>query len=329
MPANLTPEYREAERKYKEATTPRDRLHALREMLAVIPKHKGTEKMQADIKRRISKLNEEIQQAKKGGGRRYTEYVKPSGAGQVVLVGPASSGKSSIVDNLTHAKPEIGTYPYTTMKPLPAMMEYEDVQIQLVDMPPITEDHYEGWFTNIIRQADLVFLVLGLDDIEPDKSLSVILKRMEEAGIRFTGRDPEEAAPEYRTAEKKTVVIVNKTDLGGADIFIDIVRPLAGDIPFYKVSCVSGEGLKELPRMVFDALSLVRVYSKQPGKKPDLSRPYVVKKGTTVVEMAAIVHRDFRDNLKFARVWGHARFDGQAVEKDFVLEDRDIVEFHA
>lgn len=328
MPANLTPQYFEAERKYKEAATPRDRLSALREMLSVIPKHKGTEKLQADIKRRISKLNEEIQQAKKSGGRRRNEYVKPSGAGQVVLVGPANSGKSSIVDKLTHASPEIAAYPYTTMKVLPAMMEYEDIQIQLVDMPPITETHYEGWFGNIIRECDLVLLVLGLADIDPDKSLAVIFDRMENAGIKFTGREPDRDIPDYRTAEKRAILVVNKIDLGGADIFVDIVKPVSGDIPVHLISCQTGEGVEELRRKIFDALSIIRVYSKAPHKEPDLSKPYVVRKGTTVIEMARIVHRDFHDNLKFARVWGHTKIDGLAVEKDFVLEDKDIIEFH-
>ena len=328
MPANLTPQYLEAERKYKEATTPRDRLRALKEMLSVVPKHKGTEKIQADIKRRISRLNEEIQQAKKGGGRRHNEYVKPSGAGQVVLVGPANSGKSSIVDRLTHASPEIGAYPYTTMKVMPAMMQYEDIQIQLVDMPPITETHYEGWFGNIIRESDLVLLVLGLADLDPDRSLQVILDRMERAGVKFIGREPDAEIPDYRTAEKRAILVVNKIDLGGADIFTDIVRPVSGDIPVHRVSCLTGEGLEELRQKIYDALSIVRVYSKAPHKEPDLSKPYVVKKGTTVIEMARIVHRDFHDNLKFARVWGHTKFEGQAVEKDFVLEDKDIIEFH-
>jgi ribosome-interacting GTPase 1 len=329
MPANLTPQYFEAERKYKEAIAPRDRLRALREMLSVIPKHKGTEKLQADIKRRISRTTEEIQQAKKsGGGKRHGEYVKRSGAGQAVLVGPANSGKSSIVDKLTHAEPEIAAYPYTTMKVQPAMMPYEDIQIQLVDMPPITETHYEGWFSNIIRESDIVLLVLGLADLDPDRSLAVIMDRMESAGIKLTpgGPGPDEA--DYKTAEKKTLMVVNKVDLGGADIFIDIVKPVSGNLPVHKVSCETGEGLEELRQTIYDMLGIVRVYSKAPHKEPDLSRPYVVKRGTTVIEMARIVHRDFQDNLKFARVWGHTKIDGLPVEKDHVLEDRDIVEFH-
>jgi len=328
MPANLTPQYYDAERKYKEAVGPRERLHALREMLSVIPKHKGTEKIQADIKRRISRTTEEIQQAKKGGGKRHNESVKRSGAGQVVLVGPANSGKSSIIDKLTHASPEIGAYPYTTMKVLPAMMPYEDIQIQLVDMPPITETHYEGWFSNIIRESDIVLLVLGLADLDPDKSLEVIIGRLENAGVNLTAGEPDLDIPDYRAAEKKTILVVNKIDLGGADIFIDIVKPVSGDIPVLKTSCQTSEGLEELRQSLYEALSIIRVYSKAPHKEPDLSKPYVIKKGTTVIEMARIVHRDFHDNLKFARVWGHTKFEGQQVEKDFVLQDKDIIEFH-
>ena len=328
MPANLTPQYFEAEQKYREAKTPREKIHALKVMYSVIPKHKGTEKLQADIKRKISKLNEEMEQTRKTG-RRHTDMVKKEGAGQVVLLGPPNSGKSSIVSALTHAEPEVAEYPFTTHKPAPAMMPFKDIQIQLVDMPPITESYYEGWLSNIIRDCDLVLLVIGLDEMDPDGAAKALLKHLEDSGIVLAPEaDREDDRPDFRTVRKKTRLIINKKELGGINIMVDLLRPVLGKIPVSALSCSTGEGLEELRAAIFEWLSLVRVYTKIPGKPPDMGKPYVVGKGTTVVKLAGIIHKDFRDNLKFARVWGHTKFEGQPVEKHYELEDGDVIELH-
>jgi ribosome-interacting GTPase 1 len=329
MPANLPPQYLEAEQRYREARTPQEKLHALKQMYAIMPKHKGTDKLQADIKRRISKLNEEIQHARKPGARRHTDYIRREGAGQVVFIGPPNSGKSSIIGALTHAEPGVAPYPFTTKKPSPAMMPYKDIQIQLVDMPPITEGYYEGWFSNVVRDCDLVLLVVGLDDLDPDGDIATVFSQFEGSGVEFTGEDVAgEDVPDYRTVRKKSILILNKVDLGGAGIAAELLRPVIGDIPVHRMSCAGGKGIDELRQMIYEALSIVRVYTKVPGKKPDMSKPYVVKRGTTILEIAAQIHKDFRDNLKFARVWGHAKYDGQPVEKGYILEDGDVIELH-
>lgn len=328
MPANLTPQYFEAEQKYREAKTPREKIHALKEMYAVIPKHKGTEKLQADIKRKISRLTEESEQTRKAG-RKHTDFVKKEGAGQVVLIGPPNSGKSSIVALLTHADPETADYPFTTHKPAPAMMPFKDIQVQLVDMPPITETYYEGWWSNVIRECDLVLLVIGLDDMDPDGAAAVLLKHLEGAGITLASEaDTDDDRLDFRPVRKQTRLVLNKKDLGGVDIMVGLLRPVVGDIPVVAISCSTGEGVEALRSSIVDWLSLVRVYTKIPGKKPDMSKPYVVKKGTTVLQIAGIIHKDFKENLKFARVWGHTKFEGQPVEKTYELEDGDIIEIH-
>jgi ribosome-interacting GTPase 1 len=336
MPANLTPQYKAAEQKYREAKTPQEKLRALREMLAVMPKHKGTDHLQGDVKRKIAQLTDEIEQVKKGGGKRHNEYVPREGAGQVVLLGPPNSGKSSLVGALTHASPEVGPYPFTTKKPLPAMMPYEDIQIQMVDMPPITETCYEGWLSNIVRSCDIVLLVVGVDDLDPDGSLRAIRKHMEDASVTFTvgdasggeGEGGGEGEDDFRAMAKKTMVVVNKADLGEADLVRDLIRPEVGDLAIHETSCLTGAGLEDLRGAIYQALSIVRVYTKIPGKKADLSRPYVVKRGTTVMGIARMIHKDFAEHLRFARLWGHARFEGQPVEKSHVLEDRDVLEIH-
>jgi len=328
MPANLTPQYFEAERRYKEAITPQEKIHALKQMYAVMPKHKGTDKLQGDIKRKISKLTEEIDQTRKSG-RRHSDYVKRDGAGQVVLVGPPNAGKSSLIDVLTHATPEVAPYPFTTTRPFPAMMPYKDIQIQMVDMPPIGIDYYENWLSNIIRDCDIVLLVISIDDLDPDGSVKAIAEHLETASVKLMAEG--EAAPEhvdFRFIKKKTILVLNKTDQEGKGIVKELLNPVIGDIPIHDVSCSTGEGIEELRQRIYDALAIVRVYTKIPGKKPEMDKPYVVAKGTTIIEFAAIVHKDFRENLKFARVWGHAKYDGQPVEKGYVLEEGDVVELH-
>jgi ribosome-interacting GTPase 1 len=294
-----------------------------------MPKHKGTDRLQGDVKRKIAKLTEEIEHVKKSGGKRYNEYVPKEGAGQVVLLGPPNAGKSSIIDRLTHASPEVGPYPFTTKKPLPAMMPYEDIQIQMVDMPPITETSYEGWISNIVRDCDIVLLVVGVDDLDPDGGLEIIRRHMRDAGITFTGEDVARVdADDFRDIRKKTFVALNKADLGEASLVADLIKPVVGDVPIHEVSCKSGVGLEDLRHVIYQGLAVVRVYTKAPGKKPDLSRPYVVRRGTTVLDMAHQIHKDFAERLKFARVWGHARFEGQPVEKGYVLRDKDVIEIH-
>ncbi len=328
MPANLTPQYFEAERRYKEATTPEEKIHALKQMFAVMPKHKGTDKLQADIKRKISKLTEEIETTRKTG-RRHSDYVKRDGAGQIVLVGPPNAGKSSLIDALTHATPEIAPYPFTTTRPHPAMMPYKDIQIQLVDMPPIGIDYYENWLSNIIRDCDMVLLVISIDDLDPDGSAKAIAEHLETASVQLTpDGDTASDGLDFRAIKKKTMLVLNKTDLEGAGIVKQLLSPVTGSIPIIEVSCSTGEGIEELRERIYEALSIVRVYTKVPGKKPDMDKPYVVSRGTTIIEFAAIVHKDFRENLKFARVWGHAKYDGQPVEKGYVVDEGDVVELH-
>lgn len=329
MPANLPPQYLEAEKRYREAKTLQEKLHALKQMYAVMPKHKGTDKLQADIKRRISKINEEIERERKTGGKRKSEYVKPEGAGQIVLLGPPNGGKSSLIRALTHAQPEIAPYPFTTKHPFPAMMPFEDIQIQLVDMPPITPSWYEGWISSIVRGCDTVMLVVGLDDLDPDGNLKAVIDHLEGSGIILTAEaTKKEDLPDFRTIKKKCILVINKIDLDEPSIVRDLVSPLIEGVAIYETSCSTRQGIEDLRRGLFESLSVVRVYTKVPGKKPDMSKPFIVPKGTSVIDIAGQIHKDIKENLKFARVWGHTKFEGQTVGKDYVLEDRDVIELH-
>jgi len=329
MPANLTPQYKEAEERYRQAKTPEDKMAALEEMLAVIPKHKGTEHMQADIKRRMSKLRQ--QDEKKTHGKRGVEYnVEKEGGGQVVLVGPPNSGKSKLLSRLTNAQPDIGDYPFTTQKPLPGMMEYEDIKIQIVDIPPITEEFTERWMAAIVRNADAALLVLDLTDGSVLDEIETTLRVLQKFRVALYGWDRPIPPDETGIAvPRKSILVANKMDHPDSPGNLEVIRELYDEaFPVVPVSSESGLGLEDLKQQVFLMLDVVRVYTKIPGKPADMDMPYVVPRGSTVQDVATMVHKDFAEKLRFARIWGESKFAGQMVSRDHVLEDRDVIELH-
>lgn len=331
MPANLTPQYKEAEERYRQAKTPEEKMAALEEMMAVIPKHKGTEHMRADIKRRMAKLRDQEEQ-KGGHGRRSAMYnVEKEGGGQVALVGPPNAGKSKLLSRITNAQPEIGDYPFTTQRPLCGMMEYEDIKFQIVDLPPITDEFTEPWMAAIVRNADAALLVVDTSGGSVLEEIETTLSVLERYRVRLYGWDRPVPVDELGlVTTKKTIMAANKMDKPDSSADLEILRELYGDrFPIVPVSAETGEGLEELRQQVFRMLDVVRVYTKIPGKPADMDAPYIVARGTTVQELAEMVHKDFAQKLRFARIWGHGKFDGQMVGRDHILEDRDILELHA
>jgi ribosome-interacting GTPase 1 len=319
MPANLTPEFKKARERFRAANTPEEKLAALEEMLATIPKHKGTDKMQADIKRRIAKLRDAG--GGKKSGRQGFDHIPKEGAGQVVLVGAPNVGKSTLLAALTNAKPEIAAYPFSTQIPVPGMMDVEDVSIQLIDLPPITRDYTEGWVYGLIRAADLALIVIDAGELESAvDEIDEILLLLEERHIILSSSDAP-AREDERIREIPCRVLVAKADDGDPEI---------EGVPFRTViaSAETGRGLDRLRRELFDALRIVRIYTKLPGKKADMEEPYTLPVGSTVLDAARLVHRDFVDHLKYVRIWGSGRFDGQQVPSDHVLEDGDVIEIH-
>jgi len=312
MPANLTPEYLSAEQDYRHAQTHDEKVAALERMLSALPKHKGTEKLYADLKRRLSQARKEAQ--KKGGSHTAPFWqVKKEGAGQVALAGPPNSGKSSLVRALTHAQPEVAGYPFTTHAPIPGMMRFENVQIQLVDLPAASPEFHEPWLPQVLRQADVSVLVIDPNDPDVLGETEFLLGRLESWHV---------APPR--------ILLANKIDLEGArENFLAIQELYPGRFRWVAASAETGENLDGFARAVFDSLGVVRVYTKPPGRKADLSAPYILRHGQTVLDAAAHVHRDFAEHLKFARLF-HAgvEMDGRMVERSHVVEDGDILEFH-
>jgi ribosome-interacting GTPase 1 len=330
MPANLTPQYKEAEERYRLAKTPEDKLAALEEMLAVIPKHKGTEHMQGDIKRRIAKLKAQEEQKVTHGRRAVFYNVEKEGGGQVALVGPPNAGKSKLLSRLTNAQPEIGDYPFTTQMPFPGMMEYEDIKVQIVDIPPITEEFTEPWMAAIARNADAVLLVVDVSDGSVLDQIETTLRVLEKFRVRLHGWDRPASVDETGIiVAKKAILVANKMDRPESPDALEIVCELCGDrFPVIPVSSETGKGLEDLRQQVFRMLDIVRVYTKIPGKPADMDAPYVVPRGSTVQGLANMIHKDFLEKLKFARIWSESKFSGQMVSRDHVLEDRDVIELH-
>ncbi len=327
MPANLSPDYYEAEKRYKEARTNEERIKALQEMLAVIPKHKGTDKMQADLKHRISKLKEESQKKKGAVKQKSIFLIDAEGAAQLVIIGPPNTGKSSLVVALTNANPEISPFPHTTHKPLPGMALFENVQFQLIDTPPLSEDYVDPQMIDMIRRSDILVILL---DITSDLigQYEYILSELAANRIFPEGVDLEEGTKKPVTF-KKIIILVNKVDsssqMDDFNTFTELVDLKAPAIP---ISILNSINLDIFLKIVFDLSEIMRVYSKYPGREPDLNEPFVLPRDSTLEELAGRIHKDFLIKLKFARVWGKSAHSGQMIQRDHVLQDGDIVELH-
>lgn len=331
MPANLTPGYKEAEERYRQAVGHEEKVEALREMIALLPKHKGTEKLHADLKKKLAKHEEEgANVAKSGHHAPDPGHVKKEGAGQWVLLGPPNAGKSSLLAALTHAHPEVAEYPFTTRVPQPGMMDFEDVLVQLVDTPAVAPGHTESWLPNLAHGADGLLLVLDVSADDLEEGWRALTDFLERARVSPLGRPvPEEGSS--LVARIPVRIVANKADLDADGTFAALAREVvAGDLPFDRISATRGDGLDLLRPVLFRELHRVRVHTREPGQKPDTGRPFVLPEGSTVEQLAALVHHDVAAHLKFARIWGKtARFEGQQVDRHHPLADGDVVELHS
>jgi small GTP-binding protein len=325
MPTNLPPDYFEIEKRYRAAQSPQEKIELIEEMLSVVPKHKGTDHLRADLRRRLSKLKSRPQGKKSSSRHESAFHIDKEGAGQVLIVGPANVGKSTLVAALTNATPEVSAAPFTTWQPTPGMMEFEGVQIQLVDTPSLNRDFVEPALVDLIRRADLLLVVVDLQAYPIEQLEETISLLMEHRVIPHRWQEQERG--ERQLSRIPMHVLVNKNDDERTDGDWEAFNELLGDAwPLFPLSAETGRYLDRLGQVVFERLEIMRIYSRPPGQEPDLSAPFVMPRGSTLEEFAEGVHKDFYERLKSARVWGSGVYEGQMVGRDHVLHDGDIVE---
>ncbi|HHI00393.1 MAG TPA: TGS domain-containing protein, partial [Thermococcus litoralis] len=376
MPTNVTAEYLAAEEEYRQAKTIPEKIRALEKMYATVPKHKGTEKLRLQIKRKLAELRKELekqQSQRKGGG--YSFSVKKEGAAQIVLAGLPNVGKSSLLKVLADIDVDVADYPFTTVEPVPGMMKHKDVQIQLVEVPGLIEGAALGkgmgtQLLSVIRNADAIAIVVDLSQ-DPVKQMEIILKEFERAGIKINKRKPkveikrmpmggiiingqhliqgdasevmkmlreegihsaEITVKEPVTLEdfsdaldeslvwRKAIIIANKGDAPGSrENYEKLVKTYGDRFKIVPVSAKKRANIEALKEELYDLAGIIRVFTKSPGEEPAYP-PIALKKGSTVLDVAERIHKDFAKNFKYARVWGKsAKFPGQRVGPDHVL----------
>ncbi len=326
MPANLTPQYFDAEKKFRAARGPFEKIAALEEMLSVMPKHKGTDHLRAELRTRIAKLGQLA--AKKSGAQRASMMIEKEGAAQVVIVGLPNSGKSRLLTSLTNASPTVGDYPFTTQSATPGMMEYEDIKIQLIDTPPLAPQAIQWWLPPILRQADALLLVVSLAE-DPVSQVAALREQLVGMRITIGNREEPDMEPDVLTWPKKALVVGTKADLdSGGRNRQSLESEYRAELPVVPVSVTDNGSLDELKSRLYRLLDIIRVYTKAPGTKPDLTDPVVLPMGATLADAATAVHKDFAAKLRYARIWGSGKHDGVSARRDHVLKDGDIIELH-
>ena len=314
MPANLPPTYYKLKHEHEAAKTDAERLVLLEEMLRIVPKHKGSEKVVADLRRRIARIKKGAAATggKKGARKGYSEHIPKQGAGQIVLLGPPNGGKSQILAAFTKAKPAVSPTPYTTTAPLVGMLPYENIQFQLIDTPSLMPDFVSPTVLTLARNAELVLIVLSLASDELLDDLEMVLAVLDEAGI----------------GEEKPLVVANQLDAPDADARLEILSEFYGQsVHLYPISAQTGAGKEDLLKALYGALDILRIYPKAPGKPIERDAPIVLPVGATVLDAATGLHKDFAE-FRFARIWGPHWHDGQPVSRNDAVYDGDVVEFH-
>ncbi|MFZ0965383.1 MAG: GTPase [Candidatus Bathyarchaeia archaeon] len=390
MPTNLPPNAKKKWAEVEATKNPREKLQRMQEFLSLVPKHKGTAKLCAQIKKQMATMRKEMEEKKRRkagkGGPKF--FIEKEGAAQIALIGLTNVGKSSLLAAVTNSKVEVSANPYTTREPIPGIMNYEDIQFQIVEAPALMEGSADGraWGLQTLalaRNADGLILMVDLSQ-DPVEQLSLTLSEMEKARIlvskpkarveverRFMGaglriiligrlvdcnfKGVEELLRSYRitdavvkisgeatldevedaifesTVYKPVVMVANKIDLEGSEANLKFLESYVGNkLPILAVSCEKRCGLEKLGETMFKTLDIIRVYTKEPNEKEFSKKPFILKKGSTVYDLAKNIHSDFSKKFSYAKVWAKRLvFSPQKVGSSFVLNDRDIAEIHA
>ena len=335
MPTNVPPQYREAEDRFRQAGTIQAKIAALQEMLAIMPKHKGTDHLKAQLRSRLSRLMADLEQGtSKGPGSGRTEpfSMPKEGGGRATLIGPTNVGKSLMLNNSTGARSRVGAYALSTQEPVPGMLSYEDVRIQLVDTPPISNPSTQGRLYGLLRNTDVFVVVVDLS-MDAFAQIEEVFAALGDWDFQVLakGEAPKNGGNPW--LNKPTIIVGNKADIPGAlDQYVSLEERFSDRFPVIMASAEEEVGFDELAGEVFAALNVIRVYTKSPRVKVedyDPTEPLVLPLGATVIEAATQLHKDLAQGLRYAVLWGDSgKFSGQHVGRAHRLTDRDIIELH-
>ncbi len=301
MPINAHPEYLEAEKEYHSAYGSDEKLKALEKMLSFVPKHKGAENLRAQLKTRYKKLKEEISKSKKSSSKK--QGIKKEEM-QAVIIGLTNTGKSSLLSKLTNTNPEIADYDFTTKKPILGMMDYENVKIQLMEVPAFESNYYDK---GLVNSADTILILIN--NISQIKEIEDDLKK----------------------SKGKRIIILNKSD----KLNFKEKRKISSTLQskrynFVLISTKNGEGIKNLKTKIFESFDKIRVYTREPGKKINKKneKPMILEPNSTVKDVAEKILKGFSNKVKEARITGPSgKFLKQTVGLKHKLKDLDTIEF--
>jgi len=335
MAVNLTPQYHEAEERYKKAKTPGERLSCLEEMWVQLPKHKASEKLQAQLKTKLSRAREELENptvstSAKGHPGQGAKFPR-QGAGQILLIGPPNSGKSQFLGAFTEAKPEIAPYPFTTRHAQAGMMTWNEVKIQLIDTPPITPEVLDPAVLSLVRQADSCLLFIDLSDDDGIFQTLSVIEKLRDFKTHLVG-EPPEGNDDWTICHVRTRVVGTRAEAQGFEDRLEVIREmLPAEIPIFPVELINdGKGLEDLGQAMWDSLGMIRVFPKKPGKPASREDVITLDQGSTVRDMAFSIHQELGEKVKSARLWGpSAAMDGSVVSRNHILTDCDTVELQS
>ncbi|SVB16295.1 uncharacterized protein METZ01_LOCUS169149 [marine metagenome] len=329
MPANLTPQYRLAEQWYKQATTLPEKIDALRDMMAIIPKHKGTEHLRAGLRSRMSKHVHELENPKGSvGGGTQPFNIRKEGIGQSVLIGLANSGKSELLNALTGMRAKVGDYQFTTQIPNVGMIQFENVRIQLIDPPSLEFPDTKTQVYGLIRNADTFIFVVDLTT-DATKQAEDLCEILETYGFDFY-ECSQDVTDDNKRLKKMVSILANKWDSeGAAVVWKQLERSFGSRFPLLRTSCLDGTGLDNVGQMLFKQLGRMRIYTRMSKGDVDYQNPIVLEQGSTVSDAGERLHKKWKTGVKYASLWGSGKFDGQRVSREYVLSDGDIVELHS
>ena len=334
MPTNVPPQYREAEDRFRQARTVQAKVAALQEMLAIMPKHKGTDHLKAQLRSRLSKLMGELEGASSkgpGSGRTEPFSMPKEGGGRATLIGPTNTGKSLMLNRSTGARSKVGAYELSTQEPVPGMLNYEDVRIQFVDTPPITNPSTQGRLYGLLRNTDVFVVVVDLS-MDAVSQADDVFTALGEWNFSMLGKG-DRPVGRNEWLDKPTIVVGNKADIPGALDQFEVLENAFGDrYPVIMASAEEEVGFDEVALEIFEALKVIRVYTKSPRVRVEdyaPTEPLVLPIGATVIEAATQLHKDIAQGLRYAVLWGDSgKFNGQHVGRSHELTDRDIIELH-